>query len=363
MIASSKLVGIDLFTGEAPQKSLIANKPVFLCICAGGFGLTRDKNMVEQYKKNPTTNQTSIIALINWLSGRYSYYCGGDGYPDAAAKYVQVKPLITVTVAKLDHHGSSGEFAKGIIQQMSPRKVIVTPGTTHGHPSMILCSFYPLLLAERYPLVGYDVVLALHECFESSKFNERGKSLYSTRSPYWATEEALGGKDINISKARNTTKQPFKNIYKKSIEMEIERNDSEWGAKDLIEETYIDNNGKDYTPFSPRSKPSAYDQTKPLQPQMKKDLDGFKKYGNLTAKEVEKEVQQLKNGPEEPTDHGEKEDEEIYQVRRDFADAAKFLWNDWSPNKVKEINEADFYMLYLLSADNDKDGTIETVEF
>lgn len=145
------LIGIDLFTGDylfdwytgSPVVDLSTlERPAFCVLAANGYAVQRE----EPYKTAPTPNQTSILSLILWPNSlRCSYYTGGDGHPAVARD--AIIPFLdgrSVTVLKLDHHGSSGELLgtagdrvapEDIVTTMRPDRVLVTPGAEYGHPS------------------------------------------------------------------------------------------------------------------------------------------------------------------------------------------------------------------------------------
>lgn len=186
-IASRQLVGLDLFTrtrqftfkGEicttqsTEDKSMgvcvnpHTDQPIVCVIGANAYGI----GIEERYPKEPSRNETSILALIYWPGnaggGRISYYTGGDGHPELAKHIVKdwlkagdkYKPNGEVGLMKLDHHGSTKENlghkddykAKGsgsdiarpksdvitdvLVKMLKPKGLLVTPGNRHGHPS------------------------------------------------------------------------------------------------------------------------------------------------------------------------------------------------------------------------------------
>lgn len=144
------MVGFDLFSikrvlnqqnGELEKGLGSSEVPVFCILAADGFAITPTNRIIAK----PSRNQTSILSIIFWPnSRRCSYYTGGDGSPkvarDAIFPWLKGRP---VTVLKLDHHGSSGELlgsakdrvTEGIVTAMTPQRVLVTPGSSYGHPS------------------------------------------------------------------------------------------------------------------------------------------------------------------------------------------------------------------------------------
>lgn len=146
------LIGMDLFSGKAildlkPKNTwrLSADwsgngAPAFCVVGANGYGIT--ENGTKCYQAMPSKNQTSILGLLFWPgTHRCSYFTGGDGNPDVEdgiiTSFLEKTNFakLPVTVTKLDHHGSSGEFDMGILKRLGPKSVIVTPGTMHAHPS------------------------------------------------------------------------------------------------------------------------------------------------------------------------------------------------------------------------------------
>ena len=93
--------------------------------------------LVQKPKGKLSENERSILSVIAWGNGeKFSYFCGGDGNIPLESEFVEfaLKDK-SVTVMKLDHHGSANEFAGGvIIRGMKPKRVLVTPGKTYGHP-------------------------------------------------------------------------------------------------------------------------------------------------------------------------------------------------------------------------------------
>ena len=160
IIKSAKdLLGVDLFTADQvlDKKTWQVNKngvqPRFCCLAAGGWGIgwTGNSGSKEEYGAKDK-NETSILSLLFWPeSRRSSYFTGGDGHPklsnDLVLKYMENSRLLdqTLAVIKLDHHGSSNEWAGtkkysgqtpcwNMTMATKARKVIVTPGESYGHP-------------------------------------------------------------------------------------------------------------------------------------------------------------------------------------------------------------------------------------
>ena len=152
---------------------------------ANGFGIGQP----GATKPKPSRNETSILALLYWPNQDFcSYYTGGDGHPEVFKGAVQTwfrgfwsDDEVEVEMVKLDHHGSTREnlgevhHKKGkgkskykedevpsesdseseadmeeeeeerpmtdpepiglVVQYMRPKRVLVTPGSRHGHPS------------------------------------------------------------------------------------------------------------------------------------------------------------------------------------------------------------------------------------
>jgi hypothetical protein len=156
------------------------NTPRFCVVGANGYGIGQSTPFK---KEKPSKNETSILALLYWKRQNLcSYYTGGDGNPGVFKEIVRpwldkTWPDCDVEMVKLDHHGSTRENLGGshlsktkfkseseeenqqsksksksrkeeqegprtdsetirlIIKDLKPRKVLVTPGTLHGHPS------------------------------------------------------------------------------------------------------------------------------------------------------------------------------------------------------------------------------------
>lgn len=167
--------------------------PRFCVVGANGYGIGRS----DACKPEPKRNETSILALLYWPDKQFcSYYTGGDGHTDVYKDHVYtwfIDRWYDVEMVKLDHHGSTGEnlgkvpHAENkskdpvgevpsesdtesesemaienletpddleievtsnktktvkkaeeigiVVEYMKPSKVLVTPGTRHGHPS------------------------------------------------------------------------------------------------------------------------------------------------------------------------------------------------------------------------------------
>ncbi|KAI3326739.1 hypothetical protein HD806DRAFT_416527 [Xylariaceae sp. AK1471] len=178
------------------------HQPRFAIVGAGGYGVSTES---EKQIKDPdgSKNETSILAVLYWPAekGRTSYFTGGDGNPTVelqgvipwmtAAREDETLPRLPIEMIKLDHHGSLYEilgndvikdFSGTILHKMKPSKILVTPGTRHGHPNWIVL----------YLVRAYFALLR-------SK-NVLGR-LYTTRSPYWMSKEFLNGKDVNPNHA------------------------------------------------------------------------------------------------------------------------------------------------------------------
>jgi beta-lactamase superfamily II metal-dependent hydrolase len=131
------LLDKDLFRVGNPKKDY----PQFLCVGADAYSI----DSKTQVPNNPTNeNERSLLSIIWWPGGRVSYYCGGDGNfkleTESMIPYLMTTRLMDeVTVMKLDHHGSAGEFRDGeVLRGMKPHRIIVTPGQRYGHPCMSL---------------------------------------------------------------------------------------------------------------------------------------------------------------------------------------------------------------------------------
>ncbi|RBQ66858.1 hypothetical protein FVER14953_13018 [Fusarium verticillioides] len=240
-ITTQPLVGIDLFTrtrqfnsdgkpcsAETDIDSTWRNKPAqstaqprFCVIGADGYGIGIGDG--GRFVKEPSRNETSILAILYWPDNlRCSYYTGGDGSPDMAKGIV--KEWLSkhfqrggqVDLMKLDHHGSTrenlgskkkpatgtntivaGKPAESItdilIEYLKPEGLLVTPGTQHGHPT-------------------WDVLLAIHRYF--SDLGETD-GLFTTRSFYWLdTNKPASIKNLNFNHNDIDYMQAlYKNVY------------------------------------------------------------------------------------------------------------------------------------------------------
>jgi hypothetical protein len=221
------LIGIDFFSGnqildQKMKEGTIDSQykddktPRFCCVGANGWGVTSKTRYAKQ--ADITSNMTSILALLIWPGAKHaSYYTGGDGFPhlelDCIGKFLAVNQFIegSVTVVKLDHHGSSHEFSsedrkvdENIVDQLKPKRVIVTPGDQYGHPGTFLMRPLWHLLA-LIQLLGWDVVTYIREYYSQQR-TVGGDILFTTRMPYWTTKELLSGKDLRVGKIETVEK-------------------------------------------------------------------------------------------------------------------------------------------------------------
>ncbi|KAG9495530.1 hypothetical protein J7337_013779 [Fusarium musae] len=232
-ITTQPLVGIDLFTrtwqfnsdgkpcsAETDIDSTWRNKaaqstaqPRFCVIGADGYGIGIGDG--GRFVKEPSRNETSILAILYWPGNlRCSYYTGGDGSPDMAKGIVRewlskhFQRGGQVDLMKLDHHGSTREnlgskkkpatgtnfivagepqkadkepsdiIADILIEHLKPEGLLVTPGTQHGHPT-------------------WDVLLAIHRYFSNLVATD---GLFTTRSFYWLDTNKPGSiKNLNFN--------------------------------------------------------------------------------------------------------------------------------------------------------------------
>ncbi|KAF4946254.1 hypothetical protein FGADI_11331 [Fusarium gaditjirri] len=253
-ITTKQLVGIDLFTrtrqfnsdgnlcsaetdidkkwGIKPDPS--TGRPRFCVIGADGYGIGIGAGMKAEsrFVKEPSRNETSILAILYWpKNGRCSYYTGGDGSPEMAKEIVtnwlrqsQRFPRgPKVDLMKLDHHGSTKEnlgskqkpttntdiivasdakkadekssdiISDILIDHLTPDGLLVTPGTRHGHPT-------------------WDVLLAIHRYFSGRSATD---GLFTTRSFYWLDTNKPGSiKNLNFNHNDTSYMQAvFKEVY------------------------------------------------------------------------------------------------------------------------------------------------------
>ncbi|OPB46581.1 hypothetical protein A0O28_0067030 [Trichoderma guizhouense] len=120
-----------------------------------------------------------------------------------------------------------------VIEYMKPSKVLVTPGTRHGHPT-------------------WDVLIILRSYFEKlrkviSSQNSDSKQvqgLFSTRSVYWFSKDEVSYKDINFNHVLGTVLQKRLEIAEKEEPEMLEEkakqdpNDANKGRQDIEEEDY-----------------------------------------------------------------------------------------------------------------------------
>ncbi|KKP01810.1 hypothetical protein THAR02_06066 [Trichoderma harzianum] len=231
-------------------------KPRFCVVGANGYGIGMSIACTSKPTRNETS---ILALLYWPDQDNCSYYTGGDGHPKVFKEPVQAWfkkrwPKGDVEMVKLDHHGSTGENlgkiphaedkdkqieqeeaplesdtdseaemeeensrktddleievtddqeeamkdAKEIgivIDYMKPSKVLVTPGTRHGHPSL--------------SSAAWDVLIILRSYFEelsrgisgqglNDKEAKGRQGLLSTRSVYWLSKGEVTYKDINF---------------------------------------------------------------------------------------------------------------------------------------------------------------------
>ncbi|KAL7807167.1 hypothetical protein V8C44DRAFT_337868 [Trichoderma aethiopicum] len=217
----------ELRLGSDGDAAAANNTPRFCVVGANGYGIGQSKPLKSE---KPSKNETSILALLYWKGQKLcSYYTGGDGNPGVFKEIVKpwfdkTWPRCDVEMVKLDHHGSTRENLWGThlpkdevesslkggkkqqpgsksmkkeqeeagtdsanirltIEDMKPCKVLVTPGTLHGHPT-------------------WDVIIFLRDYFEklsgaTSNPSAMIQGLFTTRAVYWLVKGEVTLKDIN----------------------------------------------------------------------------------------------------------------------------------------------------------------------
>ncbi|KAL6808099.1 hypothetical protein J3E69DRAFT_378602 [Trichoderma sp. SZMC 28015] len=128
-----------------------------------------------------------------------------------------------------------------VIEYMKPSKVLVTPGTRHGHPT-------------------WDVLLILRSYFEElrkvissqNSDNKQVQGLFSTRSVYWFSKDEVTYKDINFDHVLGTVLQMRLKIAKKEDAKMLEEkakqdpNDANKGLQDIEEDDYDNDPSYDF---------------------------------------------------------------------------------------------------------------------
>ncbi|KAL5085609.1 hypothetical protein Trisim1_010094 [Trichoderma cf. simile WF8] len=270
------------------------NTPCFCVVGANGYGIGKPDACKEKPSRNETS---ILALLYWQVQGCCSYYTGGDGHPSVFRGPVQdwfMKHWSggDVEMVKLDHHGSTGEnlgkipHAEGedkkieeeetpsesdtdseaemeeesskktddleievtndqekamkdakeidiVIDYMKPSKVLVTPGTRHGHPT-------------------WDVLIILRSYFEelskkvgsqdlNNKQAKGGQGLFSTRSVYWLNKGEVSYKDINFKHVLGAVMQNRLQSAEEDSKMleekdEKDSNDANKGGQGIDEE-------------------------------------------------------------------------------------------------------------------------------
>jgi hypothetical protein len=92
------------------------------------------------------TNSASIIAILAWKNTksdgtRVSHYLAGDAlWEQEAAVANWLAPTCKVTNIKLSHHGAALSSPASLFRMLNPVNVIVSAGTSHGHPRTSILS-------------------------------------------------------------------------------------------------------------------------------------------------------------------------------------------------------------------------------
>ncbi|KAG5757334.1 hypothetical protein H9Q70_000185 [Fusarium xylarioides] len=390
IVIGSKVIGHDFF-GQEPAKAQVG----FWCVGGDAYSYTKgsfkvppeplkdnemSKKLALECKsdKGPTPNEKSLMAVIMWRGSgksqrRFSYFCAGDG--NVLLEKNKVCPEVFqrehVTAFKLDHHGSSGEFAGGeVLKCMNlPRRLIVTPGHQYGHPC-------------------WDVLFQISKMYKEAKQVSGGKLLYTTRLPYWIDERKFGkwaNRDVNINYDRLATLEPikasspqkkllsgkettkgFSKILKDVPEKEskiphwvdimkgplLKEEDDEDESKDpdyLYEDALaellanvVKNQGASYD--------SVYDR---VTQELKAAVDKGK---YLMKEEKDKDMKEEK--PSKPVD-------ERSEIIHEVVAACVDMWNTISEQKIVEgVPQTTYYLLQMISANYDElHGVIHSYEW
>ncbi|KAK1238472.1 hypothetical protein MKX07_006618 [Trichoderma sp. CBMAI-0711] len=219
------------------------NTPRFCVVGANGFGIGESD---DPSRKKPTRNETSILAILYWKGQNLcSYYTGGDGSPALVKGPVQTWldrtwPNGNVEMVKLDHHGSTRENLGGahltrskiesnleeekqqsesgseseseskregqkgppadlddiglIIEDMKPRRVLVTPGSSHGHPT-------------------WDVMIFLRDYFERLSDASGSQKGNPDKDPHFDTTSARQEEEARIRQEAQERFQKAREAY------------------------------------------------------------------------------------------------------------------------------------------------------
>ncbi|PTB48126.1 hypothetical protein M431DRAFT_525615 [Trichoderma harzianum CBS 226.95] len=293
--------GISMRLESDGNDPVSKNTPRFCVVGANGYGIGMPIACKSKPTRNETS---ILALLYWTGQDFCSYYTGGDGHPKVVKEPVQEWfkkrwPGGDVEMVKLDHHGSTGEnlgkipHAEGedkkieeeetpsesdtdseaemeeenskktddleievtndqekamkdakeigiVIDYMKPSKVLVTPGTRHGHPT-------------------WDVLIILRSYFEelsknissqglNNKQAERGQGLFSTRSVYWLSKGEVSYKDINFKHVLGAVMQNRLESAEEDSKMLEEKdkkdsNDANKGDQDIEEEDEEVNEG------------------------------------------------------------------------------------------------------------------------
>lgn len=147
---------IATFITEAARRhGLSESLPLFLCIGACGSVFGYDAQDARLPKRCTVDNYQSIMSVTAWWKPnqhtttlhdiRLSHFTAGDAHGVTEDHMLNfLKPLqgvgkpIPIEVLKAGHHGSRESTSAALLNACQPKKVIISAGRKHGHPSMLL---------------------------------------------------------------------------------------------------------------------------------------------------------------------------------------------------------------------------------
>ncbi|KAI1170963.1 hypothetical protein F4777DRAFT_583403 [Nemania sp. FL0916] len=351
----------------APISESERGRPRFVIVGAGGYGV--HSSSASQITKNPSKNETSILALVYWPeSGRTSYFTGGDGNPDVEihgivpwmrdmATKADRLPKLPVKMIKLDHHGSLGEtltsrhihdFRENILETMQPTRVLVTPGHKHGHPNWAV-----LHLVQAYFL-------------RQRKIGATAE-LYTTRSPYWMSKLKASGLDVNANHAAQDKVKAIMEIiaeeedFPKAEELDFELPDDDTYLKyyDVLNrhrESYAGDNARKKEEDKKYREANLHlldGVQKAQQPKKKYTTDPIIKERNKEDKKTTKDLKiAFKTGGEEP-ERTDRQDFDLIvkENRMEIIDQARSIWSTICEQEI--CDRGDPYWLVRFSFEDD----------
>ena len=121
----------------------IQNRAGMYCIAVNEQALKNDAAVMTT-----DTNKSSICIMIIWTSGFCSHYFAGDAHSKLEERLVHWagrNEMINggVPSIKLSHHGARTSNPESIFKGFVPRNIIVSAGSSNGHPREYPCDRSP----------------------------------------------------------------------------------------------------------------------------------------------------------------------------------------------------------------------------